>query len=760
MLKRNGGWADIDSKIKGNKIKSQVTDAIVKEVGELIVKETQDELQKKFDEAHGLLAKISDSTISYPNPIVQIAIDDDWELSVIKILARKIEEPVLSEREKLILEAIQNGAQGRIESAQKVFSQEKTAICPYCYRPITDQYKHDLVESINKVLNKDVDEHKAEIAAIKYPTLSVDLAGIESLDAELVKDALHQLGICKSLLSQYQELSSQKEGNIYTPIVIKANGLSKEIKKLNVILGALETKRTEFNDAAKKKASIVRQLISINKAIAHIQIAQFYKDYIKQEKDKSSTFQKLSAQQKTLEGEKAKLQKLKQRKANIGLAIENINNSLDYVFLSQGRLSIELRNNKYYLKSNGADVLPKKVSQGERNIIALCYFFTQILSNQEIGKLYQNESLIVIDDPISSFDFENKIGITSLLRYQADRIIKGNGNSKLLVLSHDLETVFALRKAFDEICKSTKGIAGKPATSFIALELNCMKLAGLTKNHNEYGSLLKKVYHFANGETQEESLVVGNEMRRVLEAFSSFTYQKSIEMVSCDLNVLNALGNHSLFFENLMYRLVLHGESHYEEQVYSIHDGYNFYQFISEEEKIKTAKNVLCFMYLLNPYHIIAYLQVESGAIENIKQWVKAIPDNQAFEIAEKTRKRIIPLYYLPISAGVGKDSFDDVPSDDFETDNDVCDFALKISGNSMEPHIPDGSIVLVKQQETIDDGVVGAFFYNGKVYCKYMHRDSRGAYLCSYNNSYMPIPLGEDDEVYVYGAIVEVAKP
>ena len=50
------------------------------------------------------------------------------------------------------------------------------------------------------------------------------------------------------------------------------------------------------------------------------------------------------------------------------------------------------------------------MSLGERNIIALCYFFTQILSNQDIGKLYQDEELVVIDDPISSFDFENKVG--------------------------------------------------------------------------------------------------------------------------------------------------------------------------------------------------------------------------------------------------------------------------------------------------------------------------------------------------------------
>ena len=635
MLKRDGGWADTDSRIKGNKIKSQVTDVIIKEVGELVVKETRDELQKTFDDSNALLVKISDSSISYPNSIKQIAVEGDWESSIISILARKIEEPILSERERIILEAIQNGEQMRIESAQNVFSQDETVICPYCYQPISEHYKHDLVESIKKVLNKDVDIHKAEIAAVKYPVLSVDLAALESLDSKQVKDALQQLDNCKARLNQYQDLLSQKANNIYTPIIIKANGLSKEIEKLNRILSALETKRVEFNNAAKRKASIVRQLISINKSIAHLEIAQSYLDYSKQEKDRISISQDLNKKQITLEEEKDKLKILQQQKANIRLAIENINNSLDYVFLSQGRLSIELRNNKYYLKSNGIDVLPRKVSQGERNIIALCYFFTQILTNQDVGKLYQNEALIVIDDPISSFDFENKIGITSFLRYQANRIIKGNVNSKLMILSHDLETVFALKKAFEEICKSTKGIAGKIATTYIAFELDNRILTALKKEHNEYGNLLNRVYHFANGDQPDDMLVIGNEMRRVLEAFSSFTYKKSIEMVSCDPNVLKALGNHSMFFENLMYRLVLHGESHYEEQIYSIHDGYNFYQFISEEEKTKTAKSILCFMYLLNPFHIIAYLQTESRAIEKIKQWIKAIPDNRSFEITE-----------------------------------------------------------------------------------------------------------------------------
>ena len=756
-LKKDGGWADIDSQIKGNKIKSQVTQSTVKEIGELTVKETLEELQSRFNSTKSLLSKISDSSISYPNSIGQVDFDVTLESRIIDLLAQKIEEPVLSDREKLILDAIHKGFQDKIESAKVDFSQENTSVCPYCYQPVTDQYKHELIDSINKVLNKDVDEHKEQLYSIRFPMLEFDISPYETLNAELVKKINQQLGVCKALLSQYQNYIKQKTGNVYTPIVIEPIGLSSEIQKLNSILNELEAKRLEFNDAAKKKASIIRDLVSINKAIAHLQIKQLYKDFVKQEKDKVVAYQQLKKSQDDLEHENSELRRLQDRKANTGLAIESINNSLDYVFLSHNRLSIELKNDKYYLKSNGANVLPKKVSQGERNIIALCYFFTQIFTNQEVDKLYQTEAFFVIDDPVSSFDFENKIGINSFLRYQADRIINGNPNSKILFLSHDLETVFALRKAIEEICKATKGIASKTPTTFITLELDSYKLSDFIKYHNEYGDLLKKIYLYANGDSKDDSLVIGNVMRRALEAFSTFTYRKNIEMVSCDPNVKKALGNYSLFFENLMYRLVLHGESHYEEQVYSIHDGNSFYKFISENEKVKTAKNILCFMYILNPHHVVAYLQELSGSIDNIKTWVKSIPKNDSFEITTITPRRCVPLYYLPLSAGIGNESFEGISYDDFETENEACDFALKVSGDSMEPNIPNGSIVLVKKQDTIDDQVVGAFYFNGKVYCKYITHAKGQTFLCSYNSNYPPIIINEDDELFVYGSVIDI---
>lgn len=50
------------------------------------------------------------------------------------------------------------------------------------------EYRRSLINSINKVLNKDVDEHKAELRAISFPGFGQDYSHFTDLDAGLVKE--------------------------------------------------------------------------------------------------------------------------------------------------------------------------------------------------------------------------------------------------------------------------------------------------------------------------------------------------------------------------------------------------------------------------------------------------------------------------------------------------------------------------------------------------------------------------------------------
>ncbi len=627
------GWAVKDAEIKGNKINSKVSDSTITEICNLVVVESIAQLEKEYLKTRELLEKVSDASVTYPMPVKKVEFKKGFEIDVCALLGRVIEKPILTEREKLILTTIQEGKQTFVEEAKRDFGDGNTDICPYCYRPIDEEYRRGLIESINRVLNKDVDNHRAELCSIQFPTFAEEYSSYAALDRVLVDEIVRQQKICIEVVSQYKGAINQKENNVYTPIDYSLLGLEGHIKKLNQLLEQLEDKRQEFVDAVKRRNLLLSSLVLLNKKIACVQVNQIYKDYLKQTNEREKAEKNLREKHNKYKEIVEYLEELQQKKSDVRMAINGINNALDYVFFNHGRLAIELRNEKYYLKSNGKDVRPKNVSIGERNIIALCYFFTQILSNQDVNKLYQAEELIVIDDPVSSFDFENRVGILSFIRYQINRIIKGNPSSKILVFSHDLATVFDFNKAVNEICQGTKGIANVSPTTYSFFELANGTITSFTKRRTEYGVLLENIYYYANGDVSGNGVTIGNTMRRALEVFSTFTYRKSIEDVLMDAGVLETLGKKSIYFENLMCRLVLHGESHFEEQVYNLHDDANFYQFISDAEKQRTARDILCFMYILNCHHVKAYLNTVANAVKNISSWVKCIPDNTSFDI-------------------------------------------------------------------------------------------------------------------------------
>ena len=97
---------------------------------------------------------------------------------------------------------------------------------------------------------------------------------------------------------------------------------------------------------------------------------------------------------------------------------------------------------------------------------------------------------------------------------------------------------------------------------------------------------------------------------------------------------------------------------------------------------------------------------------------------------------RVIPLYTSPAAAGyaspvMGEDFMPiavtaDVPA--------AAEFAVRIRGDSMEPHIADGSIVYVNH-DRVSNGDVGIFCVDGEMLCKQYYCDTAGiVYLFSLN--------------------------
>lgn len=118
---------------------------------------------------------------------------------------------------------------------------------------------------------------------------------------------------------------------------------------------------------------------------------------------------------------------------------------------------------------------------------------------------------------------------------------------------------------------------------------------------------------------------------------------------------------------------------------------------------------------------------------------------------------RTLPLYHISVSAGTGQF----LDSDDYdlvEVSDEVpmsANFGVRISGDSMIPRFADGQIVWVHQQQTLQNGEIGIFIYNGDAYCKKLQTDGQTVALVSLNKDYAPITVTEDCEFRVFGKVV-----
>ena len=74
-----------------------------------------------------------------------------------------------------------------------------------------------------------------------------------------------------------------------------------------------------------------------------------------------------------------------------------------------------------------------------------------------------------------------------------------------------------------------------------------------------------------------------------------------------------------------------------------------------------------------------------------------------------------------------------------------------------MEGTIPDGSIIIIKTDEEIPDGKIGAFIIDSGAVVKRIRRNKDENILWSDNTSYPPITVKKGDQYHECGRVVKV---
>ena len=113
------------------------------------------------------------------------------------------------------------------------------------------------------------------------------------------------------------------------------------------------------------------------------------------------------------------------------------------------------------------------------------------------------------------------------------------------------------------------------------------------------------------------------------------------------------------------------------------------------------------------------------------------------------------------VSAGYGKEALEEathwikLPSIIAKN----ADFGTFVSGDSMEPKINDGDLLLVQNIPQLDSGMIGIFLLNDNVFCKRYHYNpiTKETVLKSLNLNYKPIIVTDEDDFRIVGKVVGI---
>lgn len=140
------------------------------------------------------------------------------------LLSTKIETPLLTEREKKLLRLVKEGHGDFVNKIKKDFSDPKVNICPFCFQPISNEYKNDLIKNIENVLDEKVKDHVRELSSFKLEEINpIDKSfnELKSYDA-----CCNQLNLFNHQITYINEQIDQKVKNPFDPICVDIPSIS------------------------------------------------------------------------------------------------------------------------------------------------------------------------------------------------------------------------------------------------------------------------------------------------------------------------------------------------------------------------------------------------------------------------------------------------------------------------------------------------------------------------------------------------------
>lgn len=309
-----------------------------------------------------------------------------------------------------------------------------------------------------------------------------------------------------------------------------------------------------------------------------------------------------------------------------------------YLVFGKNRIYLELADQFGYtvkFKSGDKDeaIHPSRLSLGEQNILSLCYFLASTLENKNISGFLQENQIIVLDDPVSSFDDANKYGVTSLLGYLCQSILDKASKTKLIIMTHDLSFALNMSRMIKAIDDS------KLSCWELQKDSSEVLIKSKFEDIDRYADMLRTMYDFVVPSQKNAVVPVPNDVRRVWEAFLSFELG---ETSIAEMGVMKKLSESfskdekiERFIKIFIPQLFINSDSHSKSQVMNGNlyltptlDGKPYEDFV---------KNIVCCMHIIAPRHIAWRMKKDKGEGKSVLKIVEEL-DNLTKDVLKSPK--------------------------------------------------------------------------------------------------------------------------
>lgn len=330
----------------------------------------------------------------------------------------------------------------------------------------------------------------------------------------------------KLILNDYLRQLKEKEEN---PFTIVENQMQEELTTLYLSLNDNLSKIKEtIDDHNKKSKNFDSTITEAKKKLEFHYLSQqlrenkYFKVLSEIELDKSN----LKKEEDEIKDKEKKVKELEAILSNESLGAEEFNKKLErFIGYSEIKLSFNRDKRGYQIIRNDSGRVASNLSEGEKTSIAFIYFMTKIKEN---GNRI-SDSIVVIDDPISSFDSNKIFHSYAYLKHEC------KGAKQLFVLTHNYNYYYLVLGWFkkETICDSSTNKKIPNWLSYkIEPELIDGKRTGKIMNAGvglmqttEYDYVFYNVYRLKGKIlTGEEKIYCGNIARKLVESFLSFKF--------------------------------------------------------------------------------------------------------------------------------------------------------------------------------------------------------------------------------------------